>query len=125
METRRSGSRRPVRRGLRRGIYFLPSLFTIGNILFGFYAIVLGLRGRFEDAAMMVVIAGFLDALDGRIARRTGTESEFGKEFDSLADVVTFGAAPALLAYLWGLEKYGRAGWLIPLFYLISVEAPS
>ncbi len=114
------GSKRPVRQRLKRGIYFLPSLFTIGNILFGFYSIILGFQGRFETAVMMIVIAAVLDTLDGRIARHTGTESAFGKEFDSLADVVTFGTAPALLAYLWGLADYGRAGWLIPLFFLLS-----
>lgn len=108
-----------TRRGLRGGAYLLPSLFTTGNILLGFYAVVLGFRGRFEDAAAMVLIAGILDALDGRIARLTGTESEFGKEYDSLADVLTFGATPALLAFLWGLSQFGRVGWLIPLFYLL------
>ncbi|HEX9734275.1 MAG TPA: CDP-diacylglycerol--serine O-phosphatidyltransferase [Thermoanaerobaculia bacterium] len=119
---RRPGERRArprVRQGLRRGAYLLPSLFTIGNVLLGFYAVVLGFRGRFDDAAVMVIIAGILDALDGRIARLTGNESEFGKELDSLADVLTFGSAPALLAFLWGLEGYGRVGWLVPLFYLL------
>jgi CDP-diacylglycerol--serine O-phosphatidyltransferase len=110
---------RRVRRRLRRGTYLLPSVFTTGNILLGFYAVVLGTRDRFEDAAIAILIAGVLDALDGRIARLTGTESEFGKEFDSLADILTFGAAPALLAYLWGLDAYGRAGWLIPLYFLL------
>lgn len=112
--------RRPrVRQGLRRGAYLLPSLFTIGNVLLGFYAVVLGFRGRFDEAAVMVMIAAILDGLDGRIARLMGNESEFGKEFDSLADVLTFGSAPALLAYVWGLEAYGRVGWLVPLFYLL------
>ena len=109
-----------VRRRLRRGAYLLPSAFTIGNILLGFYAIVLRLRGDFEKAALLV--------LGGRrcstpstagIARMTGTESDFGREYDSLADVFTFGAAPALLAYLWGLEEFGDAGWLVPLFFLV------
>ena len=110
---------RKVRRRLRGGAYLLPSLFTTGNVLLGFYAVVLGYRGRFHDAAIMVLVAAVLDALDGRIARLTKTESEFGKEFDSLADVLTFGATPAYLAFLWGLEKYGRVGWLIPLYYLL------
>jgi len=104
---------------LRRGAYLLPSLFTIGNVLLGFYAVVLGLRGRFEVAALLVFAAGVLDNLDGKIARLTGTESEFGREFDSLADVLTFGAAPAWLAYHWGLSEYGRAGWLVPVFYVV------
>lgn len=110
---------REIPRRLRRGAYLLPSLFTIGNMLLGFYAIVLGLRQEFRIAALLVFIAAILDTLDGRIARMTGTESEFGKEYDSLADVVTFGAAPALLTYLWGLRPFDRDAWLIPLFYMV------
>jgi len=111
---------REIPRRLRRGAYLLPSLFTIGNMLLGFYAIVLGLRDKdFRTAALLVFIAAILDTLDGRIARMTGTESEFGKEYDSLADVVTFGAAPALLTYLWGLRPFDRDAWLIPLFYMV------
>lgn len=106
-------------RRLRRGVYLLPSLFTFGNIILGFYAVIRGLRGDFQTAAVLVYIAGFVDTLDGRIARMTRTESDFGREFDSLADVLTFGAAPALLAHLWGLRHFGRLGWLIPLFYLL------
>lgn len=78
-----------------------------------------GLRGDFNVAAILVAGAAILDSLDGRIARLTGTESEFGREFDSLADVLTFGFVPALLAYLWGLDTLGRLGWLAPLFYLV------
>jgi CDP-diacylglycerol--serine O-phosphatidyltransferase len=106
----------------RRGAYLLPSLFTIGNMLLGFYAVVTGLRGDFDRAALMVFTAAVLDSLDGWIARLTNTESEFGKEYDSLADVVTFGATPALLAYLWGFAGDGewqRVGWLAPLFFLV------
>ena len=109
------------RTGLRRGTYLLPSLFTFGNILLGFYAVVVGLRGQFELAAILIYIAGVVDGLDGRIARMTNTESSFGREFDSLADVLTFGAAPALLAHIWGLDIHGRIGWLIPVFYLLCV----
>ncbi|MGH9465564.1 MAG: CDP-diacylglycerol--serine O-phosphatidyltransferase [Thermoanaerobaculia bacterium] len=107
------------RERLRRGAYLLPSLFTIGNILLGFYAVVRGLRGDLETAALMIFGAALLDTLDGGIARLTGTESAFGREFDSLADVLTFGAAPAWLAYEWGLAGLGRVGWLVPLFYLV------
>jgi CDP-diacylglycerol---serine O-phosphatidyltransferase len=115
-----SGPRRAaVERRLRRGVYLLPSLFTTGNMLLGFAAIILGLEGGFETAAVFVFVAGILDAFDGRLARFTGTESEFGREYDSLADLFTFGAAPALLSYVWGLKELGRAGWLIPLFYLV------
>ncbi len=108
-----------VRRRLQRGIYLLPSLFTIGNILLGFYALVCGLRGDFQKAALLVFAAGILDGLDGRIARLTGTESEFGREFDSLADVIAFGVTPALLSYRWGLDSLGRLGWLVPLLYVV------
>ncbi|HKH47408.1 MAG TPA: CDP-diacylglycerol--serine O-phosphatidyltransferase [Thermoanaerobaculia bacterium] len=110
---------RQIPRRLRRGAYLLPSLFTIGNMLLGFYAIVLGLRQEFRIAALLVFVAAIVDSLDGRIARMTGTESEFGREYDSLADVVTFGAVPALLTYLWGLRPFDRDAWLIPLFYMV------
>ncbi|MEM7480232.1 MAG: CDP-diacylglycerol--serine O-phosphatidyltransferase [Acidobacteriota bacterium] len=108
------------------GMYLLPSAFTIGNMMLGFYAMILGFRGvtggapeEFRKAALMIFAAGILDTLDGRIARLTGTDSEFGKEYDSLADVLTFGVAPALLVYFWGLRDFGRAGWLIPLFFVV------
>ena len=97
----------------------LPSLLTIGNILLGFYALVSGLRGDFQKAALLIFAAALLDNLDGKLARLTGTESDFGREFDSLADVLTFGATPAVLAYLWGLNDLGRIGWLVPLCYLV------
>ena len=110
----------PMRDGrVRKGVYLLPSLFTFGNLFLGFYACVRGLRGDYQTAAILIVIAGFLDTFDGRIARLTRTESAFGKEFDSLADVVTFGVVPALLAHIWGLQHYGRIGWLIPVFFLL------
>jgi len=108
-----------VRARLRRGAFVLPSLFTIGNILFGFYTIVMSVRGHFEAAAAAVLIAGVLDTLDGRIARMTGTESDFGREFDSLADVITFGVAPGFAAWAWGLHDLRRAGWLVPVFYVV------
>jgi len=112
---------RQITRRLRRGAYLLPSLFTISNMLLGFYAIIIGLRKEpdFRLAALLVFIAAIVDTLDGRIARMTGTESEFGREYDSLADVITFGAAPALLTYLWGLRPFDRDAWLIPLFYMV------
>ena len=125
------GAMRPPRqsqipRRLRRGAYLLPSLFTIGNMLLGFYAIVLGFRGAdlgsaglFQRAALLVFAAGLLDGLDGRIARMTGTDSDFGREYDSLADLLTFGVAPALLTYAWGLRELLRFGWLVPLFFVV------
>jgi CDP-diacylglycerol--serine O-phosphatidyltransferase len=119
LEQREDRKKGNGRRKLRRGAYLLPSLFTIGNILLGFYAVVRGLRGDFQLAAILVAGAAVLDSLDGRLARLTGTESDFGREFDSLADVLTFGFVPALLAYSWGLQSLGRIGWLAPLFYLV------
>lgn len=113
------GPRVARRRRLRRGIYLLPSAFTMGNIFLGFWAVILGLRGEFGVAGLAVATAAVLDGLDGRIARLTGTESEFGREFDSLADVLTFGMAPALLAFLWGLHEFPRLGWLVPLFFVV------
>lgn len=104
---------------LQRGAYLLPSLFTIGNMLLGFYAIVCGLRGQFRLAAILVFVAAIVDTLDGLMARVTGTESEFGKEYDSLADVITFGATPAILTYLWGLDELHRDAWLLPLFFMV------
>ena len=107
-------------RRVRRGAYLLPSLFTIGNMLLGFYAVVCGYRdGAFAKAALLVFAAAILDSLDGRLARLTGTESDFGKEYDSLADVITFGAAPALLTYFWGLRDFHDDAWLICLFYMV------
>jgi CDP-diacylglycerol--serine O-phosphatidyltransferase len=121
-------------RRLRRGAYLLPSLFTIGNMMLGFYAIVLAMRSAglvspnevqpahpFALAALLVFLAAFLDSLDGRLARLTGTESDFGKEYDSLADVITFGLAPALLTYLWGVKELAPQIWLVPLFYMVCV----
>jgi CDP-diacylglycerol--serine O-phosphatidyltransferase len=113
------GAPGPTGRRLRRGAYLLPSLFTIGNMLLGFYAVVRGYRGDFQVAAILIFIAAVLDTLDGRIARMTGTESAFGREYDSLADVVTFGAVPALLAFFWGLVDLGRVGWLAPTFFMV------
>ena len=123
----RNGRRR-VR--LRRGAYLLPSLFTIGNMLLGFYAVVTAFRASrlldveagdrlFVWAAAAVFAAALLDTFAGRIARMTGTDSEFGREYDSLADLFTFGAVPALLTFLWGLHGFGRAGWLVPVYYLV------
>lgn len=108
----------PTSRRFRRGIYLLPTLFTIGNMFCGYACIVQSANGNLELAAMLVVLAAVLDALDGRIARLTGTQSDFGLEFDSLADIVSFGIAPALLAYQWALRP-GRLGWSLAFLYVV------
>jgi CDP-diacylglycerol--serine O-phosphatidyltransferase len=106
------------RRHLRRGIYLLPTLFTVGNLFCGYSSIVQSSANRLEAAALLILLAAVLDGLDGRIARMTGTTSEFGLEFDSLADIVSFGIAPAILAYHWGLGP-GRAGWSLAFLYVV------
>src|SRR5262247_1210636 len=104
----RPASRHPLR--LRRGVSLLPSLFTMGNMFCGYVCIVYAMRGDYESAAPFIGFAVVLDMLDGRVARMTGSASAFGVEFDSLADVISFGLAPALLVYAWGLEPLGRIG---------------
>lgn len=112
---------------LRRGIYLLPNLITTGALFAGFYAVIAAIDGNFERAGMAVYVAMVLDGLDGRVARMTSTESAFGKEYDSLSDMVCFGLAPALLAYQWGAERiaeYGlvwaRIGWLAAFFFAVA-----
>jgi len=105
-------------RHFRRGASILPSLFTTGNLFLGFLAIVRTLDGRFGDAAPLIGGAVVLDMLDGRIARLTHTQSEFGAQYDSLADAVSFGVAPALLAYSWALQLVPRAGWPAAFLFL-------
>jgi len=108
------------RRRFRRGVYLLPSLMTLGNLFCGYACIVYALRGDYATAAPFVGIALVLDGLDGRIARMTGTSSAFGLEFDSLADVVSFGVAPAILTFSWGLAPLGRWGWAAGFVYLTA-----
>lgn len=104
---------------LHRGIYLLPSLFTTGNLFAGYYAVVATLQGEYRLAAIALGIAMILDGLDGRIARMTDSQSEFGKAYDSLADVITFGLAPAVLVFSWALWDLGRVGWLASFFYAV------
>lgn len=106
------------RRHLRRGIYLLPTLFTTGNLFCGFTSVVQSSEHAFYTAAVLIIVAGILDGLDGRIARMTGASSEFGVQFDSLADIVSFGIAPAFLVHQWGLAPLGRRGWLIAFLYV-------
>ena len=106
-----------------RGVYLLPNLFTTAALFCGFYAIIAALQGRFEPAAVAVFVAMVLDGLDGRVARLTHTESEFGAEYDSMADLVSFGLAPALIMYEWSLGAtvgmgpfLSKLGWLAAFF---------
>ncbi|WP_310638235.1 CDP-diacylglycerol--serine O-phosphatidyltransferase [Delftia acidovorans] len=106
-----------VVRKRRKGIYILPNLFTLAALFGGFYAIVMAMNGRFELAAAGVFCAMVLDSLDGRVARMTNTQSAFGEQMDSLSDMVSFGAAPALIAYEWALKGIGRWGWIAAFVY--------
>ena len=101
----------------RKGIYVLPNLFTLAALFGGFYAIVMAMNGRFDQAAVGVFCAMILDSLDGRVARMTNTQSAFGEQMDSLSDMVSFGAAPALIAYEWSLRGLGRWGWIAAFVY--------
>ena len=101
----------------RRGIYLLPNLFTTAALFAGFYAIVQAMNGNFEYSAIAVFIAMVLDGLDGRVARLTGTQSEFGAEYDNLSDMVSFGVAPALIVYEWALKEMDQWGWIIAFIY--------
>ena len=101
-----------------RGIFLLPNLITTGGLFCGFYAIVAGMRGSFEAAAIAIFFAAVFDGLDGRVARLTNTSSKFGQEYDSLADMVSFGVAPALVMYSWGLSDLGKFGWSAAFIYV-------
>ncbi|MEI6545543.1 MAG: CDP-diacylglycerol--serine O-phosphatidyltransferase [Burkholderiales bacterium] len=101
-----------------RGVYLLPNAFTTGNLFAGFFAIVQAMNGRFEVAAVALFVAMVLDGLDGRVARLTNTQSAFGEQYDSMADMVSFGAAPALVVYEWSLRGMGKLGWLAAFVYV-------
>ena len=108
------------RRRLRRGVYLLPSMFTMANMFCGYACIVYAMRGEFVTAAPFIGLAIIVDMLDGRIARMTGTASAFGIEFDSLADIISFGVAPAILAFSWGLQPLGRLGWAVGFLFVAA-----
>jgi len=107
------------RESLRKGVYLLPNLFTTGSLFAGFYGIVATMNGRFETAAWFILISSIFDAMDGKVARLTGTTSRFGVEYDSLADLVAFGVAPGLLMYAWALKPFGKLGWLAAFLYVV------
>ncbi len=100
-----------------RGVYLLPNLFTTGALFCGFYAIVSGMHGSFSHAAVAILLAMLLDGMDGRVARMTNTQSAFGEQYDSLADMVSFGVAPALVMFSWALHDLGRWGWAAAFIY--------
>jgi len=103
----------------KKGIYILPNLFTSCSLFGGFYAIIAAIQGRYDAAAIAILISALFDGLDGKIARFTNTTSQFGAEYDSLSDLVAFGVAPGLLAFEWSLEPFGRFGWLAVFLYII------
>src|SRR5256885_11573098 len=127
MKTRRTGGLRFLRRAnerprrrFRRGVSLLPSVLTMGNMFCGYACVVYAMRGEYETAAPFIGFAVILDILDGRIARMTGTTSAFGVEFDSLADVISFGVAPAILSFAWGLSPLGRLGWAAGFLFVAA-----
>jgi len=110
-----------------KGIYLLPNLFTTGALFAGYYSIIAGINGKFEIAAIAIFIAALLDGLDGRVARLTNTQSEFGEQYDSLSDLISFGLAPSLLMYNWSLNSFanvhpimGKIAWLVAFVYAVS-----
>src|SRR6186713_3556066 len=114
-DTQRSLQKNRIR---RRGIYLMPNLFTTAALFAGFYAIVQAMNANFDQSAVAIFVAMVLDGLDGRVARMTRTQSAFGAEYDSLADMVSFGAAPALVIYEWVLRDMGKLGWIAAFVYV-------
>ncbi len=112
--------RRKSGAGFRRGVYIIPSLFTVANIFCGFYSVVESSRGHMERSALLILVAIVADILDGRIARLTGASSDFGEVFDSLADVISFGVAPSLLVFNWGLWRVPRPGTAVAFLFLVA-----
>lgn len=115
-------SDKPIR---RRGVYLLPNLLTSAALFAGFYSIISGINGKFEPAAIAIIVAGLLDGLDGRVARMTNTQSDFGEQYDSLSDLISFGLAPALLAFNWSLASLSeistfasKLGWLAAFLFM-------
>lgn len=109
---------RPVGVPRRRGVYLLPNAFTTASLFCGFFAVVQAMNGEFARSAIAIFVAMVLDALDGRVARLTNTQSAFGEQYDSLSDMVSFGAAPALVAYEWALRGLGKWGWVAAFVYV-------
>ncbi|WP_188055226.1 CDP-diacylglycerol--serine O-phosphatidyltransferase [Oryzomonas rubra] len=104
---------------IKKGIYILPNLFTTGSMFAGFYSMVASLNGNFDVAALWIFASAVFDGLDGKVARLTGTTSKFGVEYDSLADLVSFGVTPGLMMYAWALKPFGRLGWLAAFLFVV------
>jgi len=104
---------------LKKGVFLIPSLFTAGNLMCGFFSIIVAFHGEYVNAALLILLANVFDGVDGYVARLTRSTSQFGIEFDSLADVVSFGVAPAVLVYLWALVPWGNWGWLAASTYVV------
>ncbi len=107
------------RENLKKGVYLLPNLLTTGGLFAGFYGIVSTMNGDYNLAAWLILISAVFDALDGKVARMTGTTSRFGVEYDSLVDLVSFGVAPGLLMYSWALQSFGKFGWMAAFIYVV------
>ena len=103
----------------KKGVFIIPSLLTVFNVFCGFYAIVAAINGRFYEAALAIIVAGFFDILDGRVARLMNSASEFGVQLDSLADLISFGLAPSILIYMWVLKPFGRLGWMAAFLFVL------
>ncbi len=114
-----NGEKIDMSENMRKGIYILPNLFTTGSLFAGFYSMVATMNGDFRTAAIWVLVSSIFDGLDGKVARLTGTSSKFGVEYDSLADLVSFGVAPGLLMYSWALKPFGRLGWLAAFLFVV------
>jgi CDP-diacylglycerol---serine O-phosphatidyltransferase len=109
----------PQRIRMKKGIYLLPNLFTSASLFCGFYSIIASFKEYFVPASIAILFSAVFDGLDGRVARLTNTTSKFGAEYDSLADVIAFGVAPALLAYSWSLSIYGKLGWIVAFLFVL------
>lgn len=109
-----------VSNNIRKGIYLLPNVLTTAGLFSGFFAIISSMNGEFEAAAIAIFVAMIFDGLDGRVARMTNTSSEFGAEYDSMADIVSFGMAPALVAYNWALSDLGKFGWIASFIFVAA-----
>ncbi len=117
-QSRRARLRQELRERRKRGVFLLPNMITTGAMFAGFFAIVAGMNGDFVPAALAIFVAALLDTADGRVARMTHTESDFGAEYDSLSDMVAFGVAPALVAFAWSVSTLGRIGWVATFIYM-------